>query len=126
MGTLQKIGRVATTVAGDDNGNTVVTYHDTAVVTFNQDLITLNSGGWLSHTTKARMNQTSNVFRLGYQVFQHKYRWYVDFCGNRYWYWDKMRLDRKSGKAYKDTGRGHSFEEIQPITERLTGIVDPR
>lgn len=56
-----------------------VSYHQTDVVKFNDEEIILNSGGWRTNTTKLRMNQTSNQFDLGYNVFQKDFGWYVSF-----------------------------------------------
>ena len=74
---MHKIGKHMTTISKYDDG-TAVTYHNTAVVVFNDDTITLNTGGWFSNTTKTRMNQASHQFDLGYYVFQRAGKWYVD------------------------------------------------
>lgn len=113
----QRIGRTATKVAGDGEGNIEITYHATKVVIFNEELITLNSGGYYSNTTKTRMNQASNTFRLKFQVFQNKHEWYVDFSGKTYPYCDKMRLDRKSGDVFKYVRNGQEVEIVQPIAK---------
>lgn len=79
MSRSDKIGKLATTITTDDKGNTVVTYHETSVVTFNDKEIILNTGGWFTNTTKERMNQVSNVFKLGFYVQQVKGVWEVVF-----------------------------------------------
>ena len=76
MAQMRKIGTVATTVKRE-NGTTRVQYHRTVVVEFNDEKITLNSGGWRTNTTKTRMNQTANQFGLGFSVQQTKGVWYV-------------------------------------------------
>jgi hypothetical protein len=58
-----------------------VTYHSTDVVVFSKEEIVLDTGGWFTVTTKARMNQASNEFGLGYQVYQEKGYWYIWFPG---------------------------------------------
>jgi len=63
-------------------GTTKVIYHDTAVVSFNSDTITLNTGGYFTRTTKLRMNQASNQFDLGFKVYQRQGTWYVDYLGD--------------------------------------------
>ena len=76
MSQTQTIGRTATKV--EHRGlETFVRYHNTDVVQFDSLYITLNTGGWETATTKLRMNQASNQFGLGYQVYQKDYRWYV-------------------------------------------------
>lgn len=56
---------------------TRVTYHGTDVVIFDDEKIILNTGGWKTVTTKARMNLASQEFVLGYWVYRSKGLWYV-------------------------------------------------
>jgi len=75
------IGRTATQIELDGIGRLVqVVYHDTAVVTcdYSTGTITLCSGGWRTVTTKRRMNETDEQFRLGFRVWQRDFAWYVD------------------------------------------------
>lgn len=60
---------------------TQVTYHNTVVVDWDahRGTIILNTGGWKTATTKLRMNQASNQFGLGYQVYQQNHSWYVRY-----------------------------------------------
>jgi len=81
MSRYNQIGQVATTTTTQE-GTTRVTYHATHVVTFDSRLITLNSGGWFTATTKTRMNQASNQFDLGYSVFQKSRQWFVTYRGH--------------------------------------------
>ena len=78
MSQQYEIGKHKTRVWSNDNF-TFVQYHDTRVVTFNDNIIILNTGGYFSSTTKTRMNQTSNQFDLGYKVYQKNFEWFVDF-----------------------------------------------
>ncbi len=94
MGQQTQVRGVATNVR-TDNGDTVIRYHETDVVRFNEHDITLNSGGWQTSTTKTRMNQASNQFGLGYQVYQKDYNWFVSFCGEEIEYNDGLVLLRK-------------------------------
>lgn len=71
-----------------------VTYHNTQVVEADAFSITLRSGGWQTYTTKARMNQASNQFGLGYSVYQHKREWFVSYQGQKLPFVDGMRLAR--------------------------------
>jgi len=47
----------------------------------NNKTVTLNSGGWRTVTTKARMNQAANQFGLEYTVYQEKDDWFVQIGG---------------------------------------------
>jgi len=76
MAQLSQVGKLATTIRAEGD-STVVRYHSTDVVSFNARQVRLMTDGYLTSTTKARMNQASNQFKLGYRVFQKRYRWYV-------------------------------------------------
>ena len=67
-----------------ENGVTYVKYHNTRVVAFSENAIILDTGGWFTPTTKTRMNQTSNAFGLGFQVYQKNYEWFADYNGKTY------------------------------------------
>jgi hypothetical protein len=73
-------GKTATKVLdlSDKMGlKTAVRYHDTNVVEFTPDTITLNSGGWLTATTKRRMNETASAYGLDFWVSQEDFKWWV-------------------------------------------------
>lgn len=99
MTQLNMIGRTATKVFGDTEGTTEVFYHDTLVVSFDEKAIRLNNGGYFTNTTKTRMNQTSDMFHLGYQVYQEKYNWFVNWNSKTYPFVRYMTLDRLTGKV---------------------------
>jgi len=82
MAQQSEVGRTATTIANVGD-YTVVTYHQTAVVKFNNREVILNSGGWWTMTTKTRMNQASHQFGLGFSVSQRGGEWFVDYLGKR-------------------------------------------
>jgi len=69
MPRMNRLSPYATTVSEAD-GETVVIYHTTRIVTFNHDCVTLRTGGWDTVTTRRKMNQASNQFGLGYSVFR--------------------------------------------------------
>ena len=82
MGQMQKVCKNNTkieTAISDLSGleTTYIQLHNTTVVTFDQNFIVLNTGGWKTVTTKARMNQASNQFNLGYRVSQNNHEWFV-------------------------------------------------
>ena len=73
---------------------TLVTYRKTAVVTFDEKTIILDSGGWRTNTTKLRMNQAANEFDLHYHVYQENHEWFVVHKGVTIPFEDGMILDR--------------------------------
>lgn len=82
----------ATRVQKRENG-IAIKYHDTDVVLFTPDYIELNSGGWRTLTTKARMNE--NIPNT--VIWQDRGVWYVNPVGhwgreNRITYFDGIRL----------------------------------
>lgn len=75
------MGQTATTVRrlGTKDGDImIVKCHQTDIMSFGVDEITLNSGGWRTRFTKDCMNRASDRFGLGYAVFQKDLIWYVD------------------------------------------------
>ena len=81
MAQQQRVGKTATKIKVNEQGETEIIYHSTAVVTFNDKTITLDDGGWATNTTKTRMNQTSNQFGLGFRVYSKAWQWYADYKG---------------------------------------------
>lgn len=69
------------TVTGE---TTVITLHQTDIVTVTPDFIRLNTGGWNTVTTRARMNQASQELGLGFRVYQKAGSLYVDNAGITY------------------------------------------
>lgn len=70
-----------------DGESIVVRLHRTNIVVFYEDgSIYLDSGGWKSVTTKARMNA---VLPSPWSVGQHKHEWYV----NGKPFYDGMKLE---------------------------------
>lgn len=82
MTNLYKFQGVETTTATDRDGALVGYYRGTPVARIHGSVVTLNTGGWFSRTTKVRMNQFSNHFANGsYGVYQRKGQWFVDVNG---------------------------------------------
>jgi hypothetical protein len=75
----QVLNGYKTRVLTDEENKTRVFFHDTPVVSFNEETIELNTGGWRTRSTKVRMNQASQEFELGFRVFQKNDGWFVDY-----------------------------------------------
>lgn len=82
MSQQAKVRGTATSIRTVGN-STIVRYHNTDVVIFNSEDITLDCGGWKTATTKTRMNQAANQFDLGYHVFSLRGLWMVDYRGEK-------------------------------------------
>ena len=94
MPQISRLGRTATTVHANDHGEMVVTYHSTAVVTFTEKKVKLDSGGWRTATTRTRMNQAANQFGLPYNVFQKASEWFVSVGDKVIPFTDGMTIPR--------------------------------
>lgn len=79
MGQMSKVSKNNTVVLQGPRYLRVI-LHQTEVVSFDRKTrqVTLNSGGWRTVTTKARMNQTAREYGLGFSVRQSKGAWYVE------------------------------------------------
>ena len=101
------IGTHRTTITPNDNHELMVCYHSTAVVTIKTDnnnnrYAVLKSGGWLTKTTKVRMNQASEEFKLNYLVFQKGWVWYVKTPEMTAEYYDGIVIDVATGNISKE------------------------
>jgi hypothetical protein len=73
-----KIGTHKTTVHRNEAAG-FVQYHDTRVVEWSHNSITLNSGGWRTQTTAKRINQTMRNLGLNVTVYQKNHEWFVTY-----------------------------------------------
>lgn len=64
-----------------ENGETIVRFHDTDIVRITETEIILKADEGQSNIIKARMNQVSEAYNLGYRVYQENYQWYVIWPG---------------------------------------------
>lgn len=103
-----KVSGVATSVR-TEGGTTIVRYHNTDVVKFNSERITLDSGGWMTSTTKTRMNQASNEYGLGFNVHQDDGKWFVRHGGEHVPFRDGMVLSRQGGSWRKPKHKSKSI-----------------
>ena len=78
-----KLGKTATNIK-TGNGKTIIRYHWTDVVSFDQNEIVLDHGNWKTNTTKTRMNQAANQYGLEYSVYQEDFSWFVSYRGKVY------------------------------------------
>jgi hypothetical protein len=65
---MAHLSNYATTVAANDSGEMVVTYHNRQIVKFTKDYVVLNMGGFNTVTTRRKMNQAAEQFNLPYNV----------------------------------------------------------
>ena len=93
MARVDRIGKHETAIIRD-NGSVKVKYHYTNVVEFSPSSIILRNNGYLTTTTKLRMNQTSNHFNLGFYVYQQDYEWFIVYQGKTYDFYDGIELSR--------------------------------
>ena len=99
------IGKHKTTIKTDINNFKIVTYHQTEVVKFDEISIILNTGGWETNTTKKRMNQTSDLFNLGFSVFQKNWEWFLKYDGKTYLMYEETIINRLSKSVYDSSSK---------------------
>lgn len=93
-----------------------VELHGTIVVEYLPDCVVLNTGGWQSHTTKTRINET--LHKLGFTLYQRNFVWYVASHGD----WDNPVM-YEDGMRLSYTGE---FLSESPDAERYQRFVDER
>ena len=91
------ISRFRNTTIYNDNGTTKVILYSTKIVEWNhnRDSIILNNGGWMTVTTKRRMNQVAEQFDLGFTVYQKDFEWYVVLNGQTLPFENGMELRKE-------------------------------
>ena len=91
--------RFRNTAIYSDNGTIKVILYSTKIVEWNhnRDSIILNNGGWMTVTTKRRMNQVAEQFDLGFTIYQKDFDWYVVLNGQTLLFGNGMEL-RGGGK----------------------------
>ena len=72
-----------TYIIRENDGSITVRYHYTNIVNVTRDgVITLNSGGWHTYSTKQRMNEVAKLGQDGYEqafsVHQSNHKWFVN------------------------------------------------
>jgi len=74
------------------NGITTYRLHNTDIIKVNtcNGNITLNSGGWLTHTTKDRLNRFTPC---NIQVYQKNYQWYIKTPQGYFDFFDGITFD---------------------------------
>lgn len=100
MSESNQLGTYKTSIRRNKGGQTKVVYYKTAVVTFTDDQIWLDTGGWWTRTTRVRMNQASRQFQLGYRVYEKGSKWYIAFGNKSHDFSaNQMKLDRRTGQV---------------------------
>ena len=92
--------RYKTVVRNGKDGQTMIAYYETPIVTFDKQEIVLKTGKWRTRTTMTRMNQVSRHFRLGYRVMRKEASWFVEYQEKTHGFTsEQVRLDRRSGEV---------------------------
>lgn len=89
------LSKHVTTWTGDSTAGSV-TYHQTTIVRWDSDTVTLNTDGHDTATTRKKMNQAAEQFLLGFSVYQKNRQWFVTTHddGQETFYEDGMTLHR--------------------------------
>ena len=82
-----------TRVEYNENTNcSTVVLHRTAIAVYdhNTQALKLNTGGWHSVTTKSRLNAILQELIAGASVYQHQFKWFLDYNNLTHNFWDGM------------------------------------
>jgi len=83
-----------------DDGDITVIYQETPIVTFDDNEVILDCGGWRTRSTQSRMNWASEEYALAYRIRRKGREWFVDYQGTTYPFnSDRILLDRKTGQV---------------------------
>ncbi len=74
------------------NGDHAIRLHKTDIITWRANKVILNTNGWQTLTSKARMNEYLPTFK-GVRVYQSKHIWYVNTPEGAVEYYDGIELD---------------------------------
>lgn len=93
-----------------NNGSRVIQFHDTNILTFTiDDKIIVNTDGWLTVTTKDRINRFSNLY-----VYQKNNQWFI----NNYFYYDGIVFDSKGNLISKE--KKDNSKKIQKMKKKIS------
>ncbi len=103
MGQVTKFQGRSTRVERTDDYDYYI-YHDTTVVRHDKrhHVVTLDTGGYRTMTTKTRMNQCAWENDLDFHVHQKNYEWYVVTKAGKFVFRRGMRIDLTTGKILKE------------------------
>jgi len=88
------------TMVYTEDGKTNVKHFQTVIVSFDEKIVTLRNNGYLTYTTKLRLNQTASEFGLPFDVFQKNRQWFITSpaYAKPVPFFDGMQLDRETGE----------------------------
>ena len=116
------IGKHRTSVRLHEYSKEVITrYCSTDIVSFDDKWITLDHGGYMTATTKRRMNQVAEAFDLGFKVYQKDYEWFVTIITYKRIYdafgsLDMTKSPVKVDNTFRISNVGHiTFSRSAPI-----------
>ena len=59
------------------DGTEAIRFHNTDILSVKDGVVTLNSGGWKTNTTKDRINQYLNHFDVPFYIQQRNHQWFI-------------------------------------------------
>lgn len=126
MAQQHKVGRHATKITSNKNF-VAVKYHKTRVFEWDKalGLVTLDSGGWDTVTTKNRINQALNQFlpKVDAYVYQENWQWYLRYNSHVYEFRDKMMINLITEEVVYDSFTEELVRELRPELEpKMTSV----
>lgn len=103
------------------NGNRVLRFHDTDIAEWSGDTLVLNSGGFRTVTTKARINE---ILPAGIRLDQDRGNWWLRQDGERVAFYDGIAI--RDGRIPAATRKGErELARIKKQTEAINKFVRP-
>ena len=103
------------------DGRKAVRYHTTDIVTEMNNVITLNSGGWKTVTTKEGINQCRRMFGEFPAIIQRNHQWFVGegifYDGIQFKNWQQISPVQTDNKTERDKMLRKIKKYVDLITE---------
>ena len=106
------------------DGSEAIRLHNTDIITFKGNKIILNSGGWRTHTTKARINE---YLPEGLNLFQQNNIWYISRDNNynikeAIVYYDNITFN-KEGKLISKVKKDNT-KKVNKLKRQITKFIN--
>lgn len=100
------------------DGTSAYRLHDTDIITYQNDLMILNSGGWRTQTTRRRIEEFSGI-----RIRQEKGIWYVISGSKRYHYYDGITFDKENNVVSHQCSSG-SMEKEKALVKKINKYIE--
>lgn len=100
-----------------EDGSVAYRYHDTDVVTYKDNTVTLNSGEFKTKTTSRRIEEFTNFW-----IVKDNWVWYVVTSGEKYTFYDGMTLNINTGKIIGEE-KTEDTKKVNEVNKKINDFV---